>query len=258
MSDSDIGRPLSPDEVELLKRYRDLTMPAARLAGLDDFAKWLFTSITVIGSLAAAFSTSAIKTFDTCSAASFFIAIFLTGVSLFLAVCLRSVEPHRANWQNLDDMLSKNDIALRTKQRLATASGAVFALAVLAAGSTPLFSLACRPAIQNGLSYSFGKDGIRATASFANPPQTSSEIRIVSQNRAKETVIAAQRSFAGADGAVRLEASGSVPAGSTGLRIVITCDATKNSQQIISVALPKSPGAASTPERLTPIKGCIK
>jgi hypothetical protein len=258
MSNSDIGRALSPDEVELLKKYRDLTMPAARLAGLDDFAKWLFTSITVIGSLAAAFSTSAIKAFDTCSAASFFVAIFLTGVSLFLAVCLRSVEPRRANWQNLDDMLSKNDVALRTKQKLATASGATFALAVLAAGSTPLLSLACRPAIQKGVSYSFGKDGIRASASFASPPQTLSEIRIVSRKSGKETVIAAQRSFAGADGTVRLEVSGSVPAGSTGLRIIITDDTTRNREETIPIAPPQSPGAASGPGNLTPVKGRVK
>jgi hypothetical protein len=258
MSESDKPRPLSPDEVELLKKYRDLTMPAARLAGLDDFAKWLFTSVTVIGSLAAAFSTSAIKTFDTCSAAAFFVAIFLTGISLFLAVCLRAVEPAKANWQNLEDMLAKNETALRAKQNFARGSGAAFALAVLAAGCAPLLSLACRPAAQNGLSYSFGKDGIKASASFAQPPQTLSEIRIISQEPAKETVIAAQRSAAGADSAVKLEASGSLPAASTGVRIVVTCDVSKTGQESLAIALPQTAGAASGPDKVTSVQGCIK
>jgi hypothetical protein len=71
------------------------------------------TSITVIRSLVAAFSTSAIKTFDTRRAIVFFAAIFLTGVSLFLTVFLRAVEPRNANYQSLDDMLDKNDRALR-------------------------------------------------------------------------------------------------------------------------------------------------
>jgi hypothetical protein len=245
MANPNPPRVLSPDEIELLKKYRDLTMPAARLAGLDDFAKWLFTSVTVIGSLAAAFSTSAIKTFDTCSAAAFFVAIFLTGVSLFLAVCLRAVEPAKANWQNLEDMLAKNETALRTKQTFARGSGAAFALAVLAAGCAPLLSLACRPAVQNALSYSFGKDGIKASASFTQPPQTLSEIRIISQEPSKETVIAAQRSAAGADSAVKLEASGSLPVTSTGVRIVVTCDASKNLQQEVTITINPAGGAAS-------------
>jgi hypothetical protein len=258
MANPNPPRVMSPDEVELLKKYRDLTMPAARMAGLDDFAKWLFTSITVIGSLAAAFSTSAIKTFNTCSAASFFAAIFLTGIALFLAVCLRAVEPRHANWQNLDDMLEKNEKALRIKQWLAASSGAAFALAVLAAGSAPLLSLACRPAVQNGLTYSFGKDGIKASASFAQPPQTLSEIRIISQEPAKETVIAAQRSAAGADSAVKLEASGSLPATSTGVRIVVACDVSKTGQESLAIALPQTAGAASGPDKVTSVQGCIK
>ena len=253
MSEPNAPRPLPKDEVDLLKKYRDLTMPAARLAGLDDFAKWLFTSISVIGSLAAAFSTSAIKTFNTCSATCFFVAIFLTGVSLFLAVCLRAVEPQRANWQSLQDMLEKNASALRKKQILAAASGAAFALAVLAAGSAPLLSLACHPAAPNGFSYSLGKDGIKATASFTKVPRTLSEIRIVAREPKQETIIAAQRALAGDDGVVRLEASGQVPAGSTGLRILVTCDASKNVQQEIVIGMSSSAGDLSAPVR--PLSG---
>jgi hypothetical protein len=121
-------------------------------------------------------------------------------------------------------------------------------------------SLACRPAVQNGLSYSFGKDGIKASASFTKPPQTLSEIRIMSQEPSKETVVAAQRGLAAADGSVRLEASGTVPAASTGLRILITCDASKNIQQdiLINLSEPQLAGGSSVAGKLIPEQVCAK
>jgi hypothetical protein len=256
MSDLDSPRPLSPDEVDQLKKYRDLAMPAARLAGLDDFAKWLFTSISVIGSLGAAFSSSALKEFTPCGAALFFIALLLTGISLFLAVCLRAIEPRGANWQSLLDMIAKDEEALRTKQKLATASGAAFALAVLVAGAAPLFSLVCRPAVQNTLAYSVGKDGVHASVNYAQAAGSTGELRIVSDAPGKETLVAAQRGVATSGGAVKLDAAGALPADSTGFRIILTCDGARAAQQSVSVALSGPPGKMSGSDKLTPETGC--
>jgi hypothetical protein len=256
MSDIDTPRPLSPDEVDQLKKYRDLAMPAARLAALDEFAKWLFTSIGVIGSLAAAFSTSAIKEFTTCSATLFFIALLLTGVSLFLAVCLRATEPRGANWQSLPDMLAKDREALRTKQKLATASGAAFALAVLVAGAAPLSSLICRPLVQNTLTYSFGKDGVHASVNYSQATGSIGELSIVSEAPVKETLVAAQRGVATSAGTIKLDAAGALPADSTGFRIILTCDSATQGQQSVSVALSQQPGKMSGADKLTPKIGC--
>jgi hypothetical protein len=257
------ARPLSPDEVELLKKYRDLAMPAARLAGLDDFAKWLFTSITVIGSLAAGFSTSAIKTFDTRSAIVFFVAIFLTGISLFLAVCLRAVEPQKANYQSLDDMLDKNDRALRLKQKLATWSGAAFALAVLTAGASPLASVVCRnsaPLVPNSLLYSYGKEGFKVSASFTNGARTQSEMKVSAQDASSRnptnTLLSMQRVVSGTDGVAKLDvAVPSIPPKSTSLTIDITCDSVKKSRQTVIIKLSQTTaGAVAGDESST---GCV-
>jgi len=51
------GRQLTPDEIQLLEKYRELVLPARRLAGYDDFAKWLFTTAAVVGTLGAALPT---------------------------------------------------------------------------------------------------------------------------------------------------------------------------------------------------------
>jgi hypothetical protein len=116
-------------------------MPAARIAGLDEFAKWLVASVGLVGSLGAAFSSSVIKSFTTAGSIAFAMGVLLAGISLFLAIWLRSVEPGWANWQNLDDMLKKQDAALTTKKRLAWFSGLAFGLALLSAGLAPLLTV---------------------------------------------------------------------------------------------------------------------
>src|SRR6185437_13996030 len=105
--------PLPPDDVELLKKYRDIVMPAARLAGYDDFAKWLFTITAVIGTLGAAFSNSALKGLNGYGVTCFFLAVIATGLSLALAVIQRSIDIPKLNWHSLEDMLQKTERALR-------------------------------------------------------------------------------------------------------------------------------------------------
>ena len=99
--------PISPDKVELLKKYRELVMPAARLASYDDFAKWLFTIAATIGTLGAAFSNAALKSLGGTGAFIFFLGIVATGISLALAVVQRTIDITEPNWQSLEDMLKK-------------------------------------------------------------------------------------------------------------------------------------------------------
>src|SRR5690348_16406007 len=126
-------RELSTDEVELLKKQRDLLLPAARIAAYDEFAKWLFTIITVVGTLGAAFSNSALKKLNGSGAVLFFLSIAATGVSLALAMFLRCVEVSRVNWQSLPDILEKGRSVLNVKRWLAWLAGSCFALGLLMA-----------------------------------------------------------------------------------------------------------------------------
>jgi hypothetical protein len=221
-------RALSPDEVELFKKQRELALPAARIASYDEFAKWLFTIITVVGTLGAAFSNAAFKKLNGYGAVFFFLAIATTGVSLALAIILRSVEPGDANWYNLDDMLQKATAALKIKRTLAWAAGVLFATAIVLAGISPFASgdqSKDSTVTGRALSYSYGKDGIHVTAALPRRAQTVGEIRVSAMLPKDESLIAAQRVVVDQQGIMRLDiSSASIPATSTVIKISLICD----------------------------------
>jgi hypothetical protein len=172
-------RVLSADDVELLKKQRDLVLPSARLATYDDFAKWLFTTITVVGTLAAAFSNTALKGLSGTGVKLFFIAVGFVGLSLALAIILRGVEPKDPNWQSLDDMLDKSKRAVLSKRRLAWAAGGLFAVAIVLAALAPIFSDA-QPKVTpaRGLTLTLGPNGLHAVAKMGANAKGQGDIRI--------------------------------------------------------------------------------
>jgi len=240
MNDVKTPRPLSPDEVELLKKQRDLALPAARIAAYDDFAKWLFTIITVVGTLGAAFSNTAFKKLNGLGAVLFFLAIAASGVSLALAVILRNVEPGDANWQDLWDMISKGQSALRIKRQLAWVAGICFAAAIALAGISPLASGdQSRDATATGKSllYTYGKEGVHVTATLPEDAGTIGEVRISALLSNGESVIGVQRVVSDSQGVMRFDVtSAAIPAGSTGVKIGLTCDSKNNRKQDVVIS----------------------
>lgn len=242
------ARPVSPDEVELLKKYRDLLMPAARLAGYDDFAKWLFTLTAVIGTLGAAFSNAALKSLSGTGAVLFFLAIVATGASLALAVILRDIDVPVANWQSLEDMIEKAQTSLRTKRKLAWCAGISFAVAILLAGLAPLISVIYPEPIVPHASLSYGKDGVRATINLQGNAHTMSGVSVFALLPNNEILIAAQRVDADSHGSVRLDInSASLPTGSIGFRVSLICDIKNNLKTEFVVPLQQSLQAADRP-----------
>ncbi|MGD0586748.1 MAG: hypothetical protein ABSA86_13425 [Oryzomonas sp.] len=233
------GEPLSNDYIELLKSQRELALPTSRIASCDEFAKWLFTVTTVVGTLGAAFSNAAFKNLQGSGSILFFAAVAMTGVSLALAIILRTVEPKKANWQSLDDMQQKATDALIIKQWLALAAGVCFAVAIVLAGISPLASrdqTKDKPAIERNLSYSYGKDGLRITVVLPRPAQTTGEIRVFAITPIDEMLIAAQRAAADQQGALHLDVSTtSIPPTSTAFKITLICDLkdSHNPQEIL-------------------------
>jgi hypothetical protein len=235
MNDIKAPREMSPDEVELLKKQRDLALPAARIAAYDEFAKWLFTTITVVGTLGAAFSNAAFTKLNGMGAVLFFAAISATGVSLALAVILRAVDPGDENSQDLWDMIAKGQAALRVKRRLAWGAGICFALAIVLAGMSPLASRdqsKDNAGSERVLSYSLGKDGIRVTAVLARPPRAVGELRVFASLPSGVSLLAAQRVVADQQGVMRLDvSSASVPSTSTEITVSLSCDAKDKSKR---------------------------
>ncbi|MGA9471737.1 MAG: hypothetical protein WBV36_04695 [Terriglobales bacterium] len=230
--------PLSDDEVDLLKKQRELALPAARIASYDEFAKWLFTIITVVGTLGAAFSNTALKKLCGVGAILFFLAIAATGLSLALAVILRCVEPEDANWQSLPDMLEKGRAALKSKRYLAWASGIWFAAAIVLAGVSPLFSgdESCDPSAKSRtLTYSLGKDGIHVSGTFGRHAQGVGEIRVSAVGlgeKPSESLLAAQRIGADPQGVLRFDiTSTAIPQQTGSIKISIVCDPQSNGKE---------------------------
>jgi hypothetical protein len=247
-------RPLSPDEVELLKKYRDLLMPATRLAGYDEFAKWLFTVTAVIGTLGAAFSNTALKNLSGTGAAVFFLAVLSTGVSLALAVFQRGIETPDANWQSLPDMLAKAESALRIKRGLVWASGTFFALAILLAGLAPLLAQNHSPT--RTLTFSYGKDGVHVAGNLVQHQKATGELEVSVLVSGHQALLAAQRVVADARGGMTFDvSSGAIPTGTTGITINVTCDLTKNLKQSVVISLQPQPDR--TLSNVTPSNQCF-
>jgi hypothetical protein len=232
MPDSDTGSEpvaLPPDYVDLLKKQRELAMPASRIASYDEFAKWLFTIATIVGTLGAAFSSAALKNLQGYGSVLFFAAIAATGASLALAVILRTIEPRDANWQNLEDMLEKTADALKVKRRLAWSAGGLFAIAIVLAGISPLASnnqTKAKAVVGQGISYSYGKDGLHVTAVLARPALAIGEVRVSAIMPNGELLVAAQRAAADEQGAIHLDVNSvAIPSASTALKITLVCGA---------------------------------
>jgi hypothetical protein len=233
--------PLPPDDVELLKKYRDIVMPAARLAGYDDFAKWLFTLTAVIGTLGAAFSNAALKGLNGYGVTFFFLAVMATALSLALAVIQRSIDIPKLNWHSLDDMLQKTERALRIKRTMAWFAGALFAAAIILAGLAPLLTTPPHQSLSNSISYSFGKDGVHVTAILGPLRGVESELDIVAQSESGQTLIAAQRSAPDSNDGVKLDVTSvSIPNGTIALNVVLRCNANASEEHILTVPFDKS------------------
>src|SRR5262245_34466681 len=127
MNEQEKPRVMPPDEIDLFKKQRDLSLPAARITLLDEFAKWMFTVVAFVGTLGAAFSNTSFQKLSGFGLIMFSIAISLSGTSLAVAVVLRTIEPANPNWNSLPDMLKKGNKALKIKRVLAWIAGITFA-----------------------------------------------------------------------------------------------------------------------------------
>lgn len=241
-------RPISPDEVELLKKQRDLLLPGVRIAAFDEYAKWLFTIITVVGTLGAAFSNSAFKKLNGTGAILFSISIALIGIALAIAIVLRTVEIGKVNWNSLDDMNSKGLRALLIKSRLAWAAAAFFAAGLLLAGIGPALSgdqSKDSSVSVRSFSYVFGKDGLHATGSIPKAAGTVGQVTVSAIRSKGESTLGNQRTTADRDGVIKFDlTSASIPTDSTAVKIIVFCDFKNNQKQEFQIALDSSAGTS--------------
>ncbi len=167
-------RELSPDEVKQLQNLQALFDPATCFQRINDFAKWIFATIAVVGTLGAGLSNSTFSTLSPSGKVIFAIAVVLVGASLFAAV--QAMEPQwvHANLSSRESMLAAVDANLLKRRRPLKWASYLFASALVMAALAPLASLV-RPAAPTtlvALGYevtSEGKMTAQATASNLLP-----------------------------------------------------------------------------------------
>jgi hypothetical protein len=131
---------LAPDELADYEQLRGLISPEKSLALLDDFAKWLFLVAAVVGTLGTSFGVSEANDLTSTGRRMFAWAVASVGVSLALAAFARLPVPRRVNRYSPASMQSHVSFAVRFRGWLLFFAALFFALALVLAGLSPLFS----------------------------------------------------------------------------------------------------------------------
>lgn len=131
---------LSAEEVADYEQLRRLISPETSLALLDDFAKWLFAIAATVGTLGASFGVSNANKLAGTGKTLFGCAVAAVGISLALTALARlplSRDVNRYSDVSLSEHVSG---VTRVRGRLLTVAALLFALALVLAGLSPLFS----------------------------------------------------------------------------------------------------------------------
>ena|ERR1700739_1777903 len=150
---STTGTKIGPDEVELLKRYREKFLPDSRITASDGFAKWLFGLTVTIAALGAGFSNSAFSKLSGLGTTAYGAAVLLTGLGLGAAAFALSVDLPYANWQSLESMFSQMKSSVSRKRIALRVAASSLALALIAAAAAPLLSLSGAKSAETAVEY---------------------------------------------------------------------------------------------------------
>ena len=131
---------LAPDQLEEYAQLRQLVSREKSLVLLDDFAKWLFPTAAVVGTLGASFGVSGANSLTGTGRTVFAIAVVLVAVSLAFAATARLPLPKRVYLYSRESMASHVDRVVLVRGALLAIAAALFAGGLVLAGLAPLLS----------------------------------------------------------------------------------------------------------------------
>lgn len=134
------GKPASAAEQQQLADLQGFFKPVDALKRVDNFAKWIFASIAIVGTLGAGLSNAAFKTLSEEGTFVLGGAIFLVGLSLLAATLALEPQWVHANLSSRDSMLAAVDENLRRRRRPVQVAAILFGLALVVAASAPIAS----------------------------------------------------------------------------------------------------------------------
>ncbi len=185
------GVALTEEELAMFKDYRAVYLPLARLKATDDFAKWLFSLSTIIGSLGAALSNSSAFKLAGTGKTLLGAAVALTGISFALATVALLIDVGSANPNAPAEMVAKVVRNLSIKRWLLGFAVGCLGLALVLAGLAPRSS---REAPQrNGISYVL--NGASLDVAYVAPAMAdTAELRVEGNGPSNTTVLLAKTS----------------------------------------------------------------
>ena len=134
------GVTLDPDEFADYEQLRKLVSREQSLELLDDFAKWLFPTAAVVGTLGASFGVSDANSLTGTGRTLFAFAVAAVGLSLAFAALARLPLPKRVYLYSRQSMASHVDRVVAVRGVLLIAAAVLFSGGLVLAGLTPLFS----------------------------------------------------------------------------------------------------------------------
>jgi len=154
------GAQVSQADQEEIKALRARLGPAKSLETIDTFAKWMFSSVAVVGTLGTAFSLLQLDSLSDNAQTLFALAVVLAGVSLTLAALVAAPQAGNYNPNSLTSMRAALTRGLRRRFYLITAAALTFATAILLASLAPILSTkAGSGRTLHGYSYALTPDG---------------------------------------------------------------------------------------------------
>jgi hypothetical protein len=158
-------RLLLPGEVDQLVALQGAFSPVESLKRVDDFAKWLFATVAVVGSLGAGLSVTKLEALSPIGKYVFGGAVLLVGLSLGAATFALQPRWMHARFSSRDSLLEALEGNLAKRRRPIRCAGVLFAIAVWLAALAPVVSAMT---MRSGgahvtLGYSWKPDGVFST-----------------------------------------------------------------------------------------------
>ena len=141
-----IGSPPPEDYDKNLIDLRKQTSLENSLANLNNFGKWLFSSSSVIGVIAAGYSIAGFASLNFWGNIIFYLGLLLITVCLFISALALSPKEKNSNPNSLTSLRNMIEEIIHFKWVKLRAAGFLFAFAILFAGIAPLISILSSPA----------------------------------------------------------------------------------------------------------------
>ncbi len=139
-----MGGILNPDEVKRFQSLQDYFDVATTAKRLDDYGKWIFSTVTLVAALATGFTFFTSQSFQTPAKIVYGVAMLFVGLSLGCSVMMLSPAFPKLKLGSPSDLNQKFSASIRGRRKWTFGAAACLSLGFLTAGLAPVVSALCK------------------------------------------------------------------------------------------------------------------